>query len=48
MADKRKEEKDRPEVDGWTTSGYGLIVNGKPVKPIDEEKEPEIDEIEEV
>lgn len=48
MADKRKEEKDRPEVDGWTTSGYGLIVNGKPVKPIAEEKEPEIDEIEEV
>ena len=48
MADKNKEEKDRPEVDGWTTSGYGLIVNGKPVKPIDEKEEPEIDEIEEV
>jgi len=48
VADKREEEKNRPEVDGWTTSGYGLIVNGKPVKPIDEEEEPEIDEIEEV
>ena len=48
MADKREEEKNRPEVDGWTTSGYGLIVNGKPVKPIEEKKEPEIDEIEEV
>ncbi|MBQ1776759.1 MAG: hypothetical protein IIZ93_01240 [Acidaminococcaceae bacterium] len=44
------EEKNRPEVDGWTTSGYGLILNGKPVKPIEEsgEEEPDIDEIEEV
>lgn len=48
MTDKREEEKNRPEVDGWTTSGYGLIVNGKPVKPIEEKEEPEIDEIEEV
>lgn len=44
------EEKNRPEVDGWTTSGYGLILNGKRVKPIqeDDEKEPDVDEIEEV
>lgn len=44
------EEKNRPEVDGWTTSGYGLILNGKPVKPIEEnsEEKSDIDEIEEV
>ena len=45
MANKRKEA-ERPEVDGWTTSGYGIILNGEPVTPAEEEKE-EIDEIEE-
>ena len=44
MADKRK-EKERPEVDGWTTSGYGIILNGKPVEV--QEEEEKIDEIEE-
>lgn len=49
MADKRKEA-ERPEVDGWTTSGYGLIIDGKPVTPVQEEAEEEAntDEIEEV
>jgi hypothetical protein len=46
MADKRKEA-ERPEVDGWTTSGYGLVINGKEVKPVvEEEMEEDIDEIE--
>lgn len=48
MTDKRKEEK-RPEVDGWTTSGYGIILNGKPVTPVqEEEKEADVEEIDEV
>lgn len=49
MADKRKEA-ERPEVDGWTTSGYGLTIGGKPVTPIQEEdeREADTDEIEEV
>lgn len=49
MADKRREA-ERPEVDGWTTSGYGLIIDGKPVTPIQEEdeKEADTDEIDEV
>ncbi len=47
MADKRKEEK-RPEVDGWTTSGYGLIINGEPVTPVQEDEEKDVDEIDEV
>lgn len=47
MADKRKEA-ERPEVDGWTTSGYGLVINGKEVKPVTEEgMQEDIDEIEE-
>lgn len=36
------------EVDAWTSNGYGLIINGKEVKPIAEEKEQDIEEIEEV
>jgi hypothetical protein len=48
MAEKRKEEK-RQEVDGWTTSGYGIILNGKPVTPVQEEKkEADVEEIDEV
>lgn len=48
MADKRKEA-ERPEVDGWTTSGYGLVINGKPVTPVqDNEAEEDTDEIDEV
>lgn len=48
MAEKRKEA-ERPEVDGWTTSGYGIILNGKPVTPVqEEEKEADVDEIDEV
>jgi hypothetical protein len=48
MADKRKEA-ERPEVDGWTTSGYGLVINGKPVTPVQENEEKEdTDEIDEV
>lgn len=43
MADKRKEA-ERPEVDGWTTSGYGIIIDGKEVTPVIEE---DIEEIEE-
>lgn len=47
MADKRKEA-ERPEVDGWTTSGYGLIINGEPVTPVQEDEEKDVDEIDEV
>lgn len=48
MADKSKGT-ERPEVDGWTTSGYGIILNGKPVTPVkEEEKEADVDEIDEV
>lgn len=25
------------DVDGWTSNGYGLILNGKPVAPLSEE-----------
>lgn len=32
-------------VDRWTSNGYGITVDGKKVEP--EEKEPDIDEIEE-
>lgn len=34
-------------VDGWTTNGYGLLINGKNVEPTAEEKEQDIEEIEE-
>ena len=43
------DERERPEVDGWTTSGYGIILIGKPVKPIQEDQEEtDVDEIEEI
>ena len=45
MADKRREA-ERPEVDGWTTSGYGLVIDGKEVKPVAEEDIEEIEETE--
>lgn len=46
MADKRREA-ERPEVDGWTTSGYGLFIGDKEVKPVEEEDIEEIEETEE-
>lgn len=47
MTDKRKEA-ERPEVDGWTTSGYGLVINDKKITPVTEEEETDVDEIDEV
>lgn len=44
MADKRREA-ERPDVDGWTTSGYGLVIDGKQVTPIEEEEGEETDEV---
>lgn len=45
---KAKERKLEPEegpngVDRWTSNGYGLILNGEKVEPIEEEDEPETD-----
>lgn len=43
------EEKERPDVDGWTSSGYGIILDGKKVKPItDQPQEETVEEIEEI
>lgn len=45
MADTKKAPAEGPNgVDQWTSNGYGLILNGKQVKP---PKEADIDEIEE-
>lgn len=45
MAETKKAPMEGPNgVDQWTSNGYGLILNGKQVKP---PKESEIDEIEE-
>ena len=48
MAETKKEKPARgiEEVDAWTSNGYGLIINGKPIKPITEADD-DIDEVEE-
>lgn len=48
MADKRKiaPEEGPHGVDRWTSNGYGLMINGIPVEPTEEEEES--DAIEEV
>lgn len=50
MAEKRREAPaEGPHgVDRWTSNGYGLVVDGKPVKPPEEDNDQDIDEIEEV
>lgn len=35
-------------VDRWTSNGYGLIIDGKPVEPISEAEESQMDEVEEI
>lgn len=48
MAKTKKAPAEGPNgVDGWTTNGYGLTINGKKVEPPAEEEEQEIEEIEE-
>ena len=47
MAEHKKVPAEGPHgVDGWTSNGYGLILNGKKVDPPAEEEQ-DIDEIEE-
>lgn len=52
MAKRKKAPEEGPHgVDQWTSNGYGLMINGKKVEPVEEKPEPEeeeIDEIEEV
>lgn len=48
MAERKKAPAEGPHgVDGWTSNGYGLMINGKKVEPPAEEEEQDIDEIEE-
>lgn len=35
-------------VDRWTSNGYGLIIDGKPVEPISEAEKSQMDEVEEI
>ena len=45
MAKKMKAPEEGPHgVDQWSCNGYGLVLGGKKVEPIEE---PDIDEIEE-
>lgn len=48
MADNRRKapEEGQHGVDRWTSNGYGLMIDGKKVEPVNTEKE--IEEIEEV
>lgn len=48
MAERKKAPAEGPHgVDRWTSNGYGLVIDGKPVEPPAEETEQEIEEIEE-
>lgn len=49
MADNKKAPLEGPNgVDRWTSNGYGIRMNGKKAEPAKtEDKEPDIDEIEE-
>ena len=45
MAERKQAPAEGPHcVDGWTSNGYGLIVDGKKVTPPAEENEQEIEE----
>ena len=47
MAENKKAPAEgRNGVDGWTTNGYGLLINGEKVEPTVEEEQ-DIEEIEE-
>lgn len=50
MEDKRKKapEEGPNGVDRWTSNGYGVKLDGNPVKPQEDSKPEELDEIEEV
>lgn len=49
MAKGKKAPEEGPHgVDRWTSNGYGITINGKKVEPPAEEKEEDIDDIEEV
>lgn len=49
MAENKKAPLEGPNgVDSWTSNGYGLTIGGKKVEPPKEEKDEDIDEIEEV
>jgi hypothetical protein len=48
MAEQKKAPLEGPNgVDAWTSNGYGLVIGGKQVKPLAEEDDTEIEEIEE-
>lgn len=48
MAENKKVPAEGPcGVDGWTSNGYGLLINGKKVEPAAEEKDQDTEEIEE-
>lgn len=50
MAEKRKlaPEEGPNGVDSWTSNGYGLIIDGKKVEPLQQDEDDQnIDEIEE-
>lgn len=47
MAENKNAPAEGPNgVDGWTTNGYGLLINGQNVEPPADEEQ-EIEEIEE-
>lgn len=51
MDEKKKVPEEGPNgVDRWTNNGYGMMLDGKPVTPIgeDENSDIDIDEIEEI
>ena len=48
MAERKQAPAEGPNgVDRWTSNGYGLTIGGKKVEPPAEEKEQDIEEIEE-
>lgn len=48
MANRKQAPVEGPHgVDRWTSNGYGLTIGGKKVQPTAEEKETDVEEIEE-
>ena len=47
MAERKNAPAEGPNgVDGWTSNGYGLLINCKKVEPAAEEKDQDTEEIE--
>ena len=48
MAERKNAPAEGPNgVDGWTSNGYGLLINGKTVEPPEEAEDQDTEEIEE-